>query len=832
MAQDAFGDSANLHAIFHPATIAVLGAVGPGTLGENTLTSLRAGGFERPVFVVAPGAGLKALNDVPVYRTVDELPRPVDLAIIVASGDETLDAIERCVAAGVRGIVVQSHVEGPIERRDEFGREVRDRLRRSRTKLIGPGCGAVMNPALGLNISAGLPMPVAGNVAFLAQSGSLAPAFIDWSHRGIVGFSAFVSVGDMVDVGWGNLIDYFGDDHATRAILIHMESIPNMRSFLSAARAVALQKPVIVTKAGRSRTSAEAFPWHRCQVTDDDVFEAALRRVGVIRVDHIEDLFHVADALSKQARPKGPRLTIVSNSGAAGVLAADLAVHEGTVVPLAADDAEEAANAERSWSWQRPLDVVGDGTSSPFLADVERAAHSADSDATLVVLVPQALSDPPVAIDGLLALVTSRKPLLLCVPGPAAVSAQEEVLLRACLPLFSSITSAVRIFGYLWRYSRDLKALYETPELHADAADRQVRQQASALIGSALQAHRERLTDADSREVLAHYGIVSEGSDRRAGGHSTARGAYEFKVGSRVDPEFGPVLWIDVGGRGSALMNARVTGLPPLTATLARRMLERSPMFEGLQRLAARNQINLAALEATLVRVSQLIVEQAAIRVLSIDPLLISAEGAVARGAAIALHRSDQVEALPALAFRPFPVRYVSSWTTRQDLPIIIRPIRAEDEPLMVEFHGQLSEGAVYLRYFQVVQLARRTAHEQLTRECFVDYDREMVLVAEDRGAAPADRRILAIAHLTKLPRRNHGEVAVLVTDRYQRHGIGLELVRCLIEVARDERLDRLVGYTRADNRGMCAVFSRLGFTLSVEGDDVKAELEMGRDGQ
>jgi len=829
MAQDAYGDSAHLHAIFHPATIAIVGPAGPRTLGERTLRSLTAAGVERPIFIVDAGARHDA-SEACAYRDLTELPRPIDLAIIVTAGDETLDAIERCVAAGVRGIVVQSHLDGSLERRRDFGHHVRDRLRRSRTKLIGPGCEALMNPSLGLNISAGLPMPVAGNLAFIAQSGSLASAIIDWSHRGIVGFSAFVSVGDMVDVGWGNLIDYFGDDPSTAAILIHMESITNMRSFLSAARAVALRKPIIVTKAGRTHAAAAAFPWHRSpQVTDDDVFDAALRRVGVIRADYIEDLFYVADALSKQSRPSGPRLTIVTNAGTAGVLTADHAVHDATLVPLPHDRAEETADVESLETW-RPLDVLGDGTSQPFLAAVEKASRTVESDATLVVFVPQAMSDPARAIDGLLAMDTTRKPLLLCVPGPSPIPAEQEVLLRACLPLLSSIRAAVRTFGYLWRYTRDLKAIYETPELHADAADRQQRQRASALIANALQARRGRLTAAESREVLTHYGIASEPFDGRTGAHSVPHRGYELQIGSRVDREFGPVLWLDVGGQWSDLLHARVTGLPPLTATLARRMLERSPMFEGLQRLAMSHDISLAALDATLVRVSQLIVEQPSIRELSIDPLLISADGAFAAGADIALHDADRPEERPSPAFRPFPVRYVSSWTTRQGLPITIRPIRAEDEPLMVDFHGQLSESAVYFRYAQVVKLARRTAHDQLTRDCFVDYDREMVLVAEERGASAADRRILATAQLTKLPRRNHGEVAVLVTDRYQRHGIGQELVRCLVEVARDERLDRVVAYTRADNQGMCTVFSRLGFTLSVDGDDVKAELDLGGD--
>ena len=182
---------------------------------------------------------------------------------------------------------------------------------------------------------------------------------------------------------------------------------------------------------------------------------------------------------------------------------------------------------------------------------------------------------------------------------------------------------------------------------------------------------------------------------------------------------------------------------------------------------------------------------------------------------------------IPKPVFRPYPVQYVSTWTTRQGLTVTIRPIRAEDEPLMVDFHGQLSESAVYLRYFQVVKLARRTTHEALTRVCFVDYDREMVLVAERRGDSPAEREILAMASLTKLPRRNHGEVAVLVTDKYQRHGLGRELVRRLVDVARDEHLDRVVASTMVDNRGMVAVFDSLGFTLSIRDDEVHVELDV-----
>ena len=805
MAHDVFEGAGPLHAVFHPASVAVIGAsTEPHTLGHKVFSGLLNNSF-----------------GFPVYRALDDAPAPVDLAVVVTTGDDALDAIERCAAAGVNGVVVMSGADGSPERRRDFERRVGELLHKSRTKLIGPRCFALMNPSVGLNVSPGLPMPVAGNVAFIAQSSSLATTIIDWSHKGIVGFSAFVALGDMLDVGWGNLIDYFGADWATRAICIHMESIVNMRSFLSAARAVASQKPIIVIKAGRSEAAATAFSWHHnCHVSDDEVFDAALRRVGVIRVDSIEDLFDVADALSKQPRPVGRRLTVVTNAGGPGVLAADHVVESGTLVKTG-DPSGGPANVSAPAPGAPSFDVLGDGSSQPFLQAVEEAAQNPASDALLLLLVPQAMSDPARALHGLLTMGFRNKPALLCLPSPPALPVEQEALVRACFPVYSSTTEAARTFNYMWHYSHDLQSIYETPELHADAADRDLKQQAGDLIARARSADRDDLSDAESRGVLASYGI----STRRF--EQAPDDGCELRIGSRVDPEFGPVVWLGAGGRAADLISGKVIGLPPLNATLARRMLERSPLFPGLQRLASRGAVNLGAIDAALVRLSQLVVEQPAIREVSIDPLLSTAEGTFAVGAYIALYRSEVPEPnIPPPVFRPFPVQYVSSWTTRQGEALTIRPIRPEDEPLMVDFHGGLSENAVYLRYFQVVKLARRTAHEVLTRVCFVDYDREMVLVAERRGAVRTERQIVAIASLTKLSTTD-GEVAVLIADDYQRHGLGTELVRRLVQVARDEHLERVLASTMTDNHGMCRVFRRLGFALSMDNDEVRVELDL-----
>ena len=841
-AHDLFGEGGAIDAMFHPKTVAVVGAISqPGSLGYQTLAALSGSGFEGSVVAVDPSAQANAFG-VPVYPSFQDLPSKAALAVVVTASRGVFGAVEQCAAAGVRGVAVLSAVDATDQRRlSELQQHLCQRLRQGRMRMIGPGCCALMNPSIGLNASPNLPMPVPGSVAFIGQSGSLATAILDWGRRRIVGFSAFVSLGALVDVGWGNLIDYFGSDTNTRTILIHMESIVNMRSFLSAAREVALQKPIIVIKAGRTEAAARAFAWHStCTVSDDDVLDAALRRVGVLRVASVEDLFHTADALSKERRPEGPRLTVVSNAGGPGVLAADQVAGEGgEIVPLPTNAAAGVTAVPDSAGTATPMDILGDGSSRPFLEAAETAIKDPSNDGVLLVLVPQSMSDPASAVQGLLAMDHACKPVLLCLTGPSELPQAEEV--HACFPVLPTVSAAARTFNHMWHYSYDLKAIYETPELHAEVTERALSQRVGELIAAARREGRD-LAEREWKEVLAVYGIATvdtfadetEGETAAPLDVNTRAAAgpdgYELQIGSRNDPEFGPVLWCGAGGRSAHMWAGRVVGLPPLNATLARRMLERSPFFSGLQALAAHRALNLATVDAALVRLSQLVIEHPSIKDLQIDPLVLSAAGAVALDARITLHGPKVEEHdLPRSPFRPYPLQYVSNWTTKPGETVTIRPIRAEDEPLMVAFHKRLSEDTVYQRYFQMVTVGRRTAHEALIRICFVDYDREMVLVAERRDARTGERSIVAVADLTKLYNTKKAEVAVVVRDDCQRHGLGFELIRRLVDVARDERLKDVVATTMTENWGMCAVFRRLGFTLSIDpGDDtVEAELTL-----
>jgi acetyltransferase len=759
-----------------------------------------------------------------------------------------------------------------------------------------------MNPISGLNATFASNIARPGNVGFISQSGALCTAILDWAQKEMVGFSAFVSVGSMLDVDWGDLIDYLGNDPRTQSIIMYMESVGDARSFLSAAREVSLSKPIIVIKAGRTEAAAQAAASHTGALTgSDEVLDAAFRRCGVLRVQTIADLFYMAEVLSKQPRPKGPRLAIVTNAGGPGVLAADgLLSNGGQLAQLSAESMDKLNNLlPPHWSHNNPIDVLGDALPDRFAKVVDIAVHDPNIDGLLAITCPQGMAQPTMTAENLKIYAhSSGKPVLASWMGGAEVAAGTDILNRAGIPTFQFPDTAARVFCYMWRYSYVLRGLYETPVLRGEADEGPDRSRVAQLIGQARLTGRTLLTEVESKELLAAYGLptvqteVARSEDEavaRASGigypvvvkllsetvtHKTdvggvqlnlrdaeaVRGAYraiegsvrekagdghflgvtvqpmikldgyELIVGSSVDAQFGPVLLFGAGGQLVEVFKDRALALPPLNTTLARRMMEQTNVLTALEGVRGRQPVDLAALEEFLVRFSQLVVEQPWIKEIDINPVLASPERIVALDARVVLHGKEvAAEDLPRLAIRPYPVQYVRPWTTKNGKQVSIRPIRPEDEPFLIKLHQSLSERTVYLRYFQPLKLSQRTAHERLTRICFIDYDREIVLVAEHKTeTGPSE--IIAIGRLSKLRRgSNEAELAVLVDDRYQGQGLGTELYRRLIAVARDEKLKRVVSTILTENREMRAICQKLGFRLEADLDDgtVRAELEM-----
>jgi acetyltransferase len=305
---------------------------------------------------------------------------------------------------------------------------------------------------------------------------------------------------------------------------------------------------------------------------------------------------------------------------------------------------------------------------------------------------------------------------------------------------------------------------------------------------------------------------------------------FELILGSSLDAQFGPVLLFGAGGHFAEALRDQAIGLPPLNATLALRMMERSRIFSALSQVFGKSGIHLAS--DALLKLGWLVAEQLWIREIDINPLLLTSAGALAVDARVVLHdpKLDK-EHLPTIAIRPYPSQYIEQTTLKDGIQIVTRPIRPEDEPMVIDFHKQLSEATVYLRYFQTPTLRYRTSHERLRRVCFIDYEREMALIAL-RATEGGKNEILGIGRMIKSHGSNEAEIAVVIADRYQRLGIGTQLAGLLVRIAADERIDHLRAYMLPQNAAMQAVVRHLGFSLAADSDSqlITATLALDRD--
>ncbi len=879
-----------LESLFRPHTVAVIGATDrPCSVGQAILANLLRGDFRGTVYPVNPHRD--RLLGQKAYPKLEMVPNVVDLAVIATPAATVPGIIRECVQAGTRTAVVISagfRERGP--KGAELEQQIQREMRGSRLRLVGPNCLGIMNPTIGLNATFAQQGARSGNIAFLSQSGALCTAILDWSLQEMVGFSAFVSTGSMLDVGWGDLIYYFGDDPDTHSILLYMESVGDAQAFLSAAREVALTKPIVVIKPGRTAAAAKAAVSHTGSMTGaDEVLDAAFRRCGVLRVENVAELFDIAELLNKQSRARGPKLMIVTNAGGPAVLAADTLVGGGGELSPISTATFSAFNKilPAHWSQGNPVDILGDADPDRYAAALRIAGSESQADGLLAIMAPQGMTDPTDVARQVAAFAgTYNKPFLASWMGAASVEEGIAVLNRAGIPTFAFPDSAARAFNYMWQYSRNLDALYETPAAtEVPDATGAAQSSVAELIASIRAKGRKLLSEFEAKQILAIYGIatvptrygstpeqavaaaqdiglpvavklhsetithkarvggvrlnvaspeavrmaftdIQEAVLRNAGPESfqgvTVQSmiqgdGLELILGSSLDAQFGPVLLFGAGGRLVEAIGDRALGLPPLNATLARRMVERTRIWPYLERTYGSMGVGLAV--SALVKLSRLVVEQPWIREIDVNPVLLSADGLLALDARIVLHELDMgTDRLPRPAIRPYPTQYIQPWTLKDGTRIVVRPIRPEDEPLMIGFHENLSEHSVYMRYFQLSSARHRVSHDRLRRTCFIDYNREIALVAL-RMTEDGAQQIIGIGRLTKLHGRNEAEVALLIADAYQRRGLGTQLLRLLVQIGRDERLERLSAYMLADNLAMKTVVRRLGFVIDATSD-------------
>jgi acetyltransferase len=896
---------AGLDSLFFPHSVAVIGATDrPGTVGRSVVSNLLQSKYPVKVYAVNPSHG--EVLGIKTHKRIGDITGGVDLAVVVTPAHTVPQIIGECVDAGVKSAVVISagfREQGPDGAALED--EIRKHLERGPAsgglRLIGPNCMGFMNPTIGLNATFAKSMPQKGSVAFLSQSGALLTSILDWSQKEQVGFSAVVSTGSMLDVGWGDLIYHFGDDPHTKSILLYMESVGDARSFLSAAREIALSKPIIVIKAGRSDAASRAASSHTGALTgSDDVLDAAFRRCGVLRVQNLADLFYMAEVLSKQPRPRGPRLTIVTNAGGPGVLATDSLIATGGELTVLSEDSVRELDSFLSahWSHSNPVDVLADANAERFVKAVEVASKDPSSDGLLAIIAPQGLANPTQVAERMKPIAhATGKPLLASWMGGDDVAEGTAVLNTAGIPTFSYPDTAARAFTYMWRYTYNLRGLYETPALVEGAeAAAGARVQVSESVQKVRATGRTLLNEFEAKKLLASYGIpvvdtrVAENEEqavaraaeigypvvlkllsntiahktdvdgvrlrlqtpeqvreayrtiqasvtKKAGAEHFAgvtvqpmakRDGYELILGSTIDAQFGPVILFGSGGVMVEVYRDRALALPPLNTTLAQRLMEQTKIYSALLGVRGRKPVNLAALEALLVRFSQLVMEQPWIKEIDINPLLATPEQLLALDARVVVHDSSMQPAqLPRATIRPYPQQYIWNWKLKDGTPVTIRPIRPEDEPLIAQFHTTLSERSVYLRYFCSLSLSTRVEHERLVRICFGSYDRGFALVADCLNPETGQHEVLGVGRFSAI-NRAEAEAAVLVSDRWHGRGLGTELLAGVARVAREEKFKRLSGEILRDNLATQAIFKKVGFRLRAMDDPSSVSARLG----
>lgn len=883
------GNHNPIDGFFNPRSIAIVGATEKNpSVARTILNNLITQGYKGKIYPVNPK--YPTLLNLPCFPSLEAIDHPVDLVIIVTPAKTVPPIVESAVKLHVPSIII---ISAGFKEAGQEGIALENKIvktiQNTNTRIIGPNCLGLMNPHIGLNATFSSDIAKKGNIAFISQSGAMCTSVLDWSLRENVGFSAFVSIGSMADVQFGDLIQYFGSDPKTEMILVYMESIGDPRVFLSSAKKVALTKPIVLIKAGRTQAAQKAAASHTGSMAgSDDAFDAAIRRVGVLRVDRIEELFDMTLTLSKQPIPKGPHLTIITNAGGPAVLATDGAVLNGAKMAeleqTTIDQLSEFLPA--AWSHSNPVDLLGDADEKAYARTIPIICKDKNTDGILIVLTPQDMTKPLETAQALAQLKDLDKPIFASFMGGDKLKEGIEVLNHSNIPNFMYPDEAAKTFGKIYHHQEEIKALYETPAIREKDFDPKMLQEriqfVDAIIHQAIEEKRTYLTEFESKKILQAYSIptvetiVAETKEKAVhaaekigfpvvlklhsdtithksdvggvklniqtkeavieayetikqnllkkhqasdfGGVTVQKminlSGTEILIGSLADSQFGPVMMFGTGGVLVEVFKDYALELPPLNATLAKRMIEKTKISKVLKGVRNKKGIDFALLEKIMINFSKLILEHPMILECDINPLLASHENIIALDArfVIALDKKEIVQT----AMRPYPTEYISKVDFKEDKNIIIRPIRLEDEPKIIAFHHEISETRVKKQYLEPFSLKDRINHQRLIHICSVDYQNEMRFVAVN-----TKEEIIGVTSYQKFPNSDAADFRLTIVDRAEDKGLDEKLLVHLISIAKKEKISRLHGALSKENTHLIELCKNLGFSIK---DDEKGK--------
>ena len=877
-----------LSPLFEPKSVAIIGASEtPSSIGVNLVRNMLDSNYPGKLYFVNPRH--QSVFGHPCYAAIGDIPQRLDLAVICTQARLVPGIVEACGVAGTRSAII---ISGGFSETGPEGaaleRAALDAARRHKLRLLGPNTLGIMRPGSGINLSFANGSANPGSIGLISQSGALCAAIVDWALPNNVGFSSVISLGTSSDVDFGETLDYLVADPRTENIFLYIEGIRNARRFMSALRAAARCKPVLLIKVGRHPAGEQAVLSHTGAVVGaDDVFDAALRRAGVVRLASVGQMYAAAQALFSHFHPRGNRLAIITNGGGPGVMAADYAADIG--VPLAALDPATSKklneNLPPTWSNSNPLDIVGDADPARYAVALEACLEDRNVDGVLVILTPQAMTDPTQVARIVIELAKkSDKPLVTCWMGEEQVREARLLFKGAGVPFFRTPEPAVQLFAHISNYYRNQKLLMQTPASLSDHVTPRL-DSARLVIETALSGERRVLSEMESKALLAAFHIpiartmvarslteavnlareiglpvvmkidslqIAHKSD--SGGVrlnlatlSAVQEAYqeileevhknhpdalingisiepmivkpngrELMVGMMQDDIFGPFITLGPGGTNVEPGRDRAVALPPLNGVLIADMIQTTQHIARLGSLRKMPAVSMEAIEAVLLRVSEMVCELPWIRELEINPLIVDEHGAVAADCRILIaDLPPNMGRYEHMAIHPYPSDMTLNYRTEDGVNVTIRPIKPEDARLEQSFVKDLSAESKYFRFMNTI---RELGQSQLTRLTQIDYDREMAFVAT---TTEYERELeLGVVRYATNPDGESCDFAIVVADAWQGKGLARRLMSVLIDTARSRGMKFMTGDFLAENRRMIKFVSGLGFVLSQHPED------------
>ncbi|VUD41599.1 Acetyltransferase Pat [Thalassocella blandensis] len=804
-----------LHTLFEPKSIAVFGvSEKPNRIASLVFNNIQEAGFKGDLFPLNPKyskyAGKKC------YDSIRQIEALVDLAVIATPAATVPAILEACGEKGVKNAIIlsagfsETGLEGAL-----LEEKLLDIARQYDIRFIGPNCLGVIRPQKGLNATFAKGKVAPGNIALISQSGAICTAILDWAASRDIGFSNVVSLGSSVDVDFGEILDYLVADAKTTSILMYIEGIRDARTFMSGLRAAARVKPIVVLKAGRNQSGSKAVILHTgVMVGDDAVFDAALRRAGVVRGMDIVDLFAAATMLSTGVRTSGDSLSIITNGGGPAIMACDKA--SDLHIPLARLTSETKQKLNKvlpvMWSRNNPVDILGDADESRYEQACQIMMEDKSSDGVLVLLTPQAMTSPTKIAQSIVNIKKQyrNKPLLTCWLGEEQVSEARRLFLKESVPTFRLPENAVKSYAFLSNFLRNQKLLLQTPGPLSAAMHPDI-DQAKGIIENALKEKRSVLHESETHAILAAFHIPV------ANGDLPKENAREVLVGIVRDKVFGPVINFGSGGELAELIADKAIALPPLNRTLARELVSQTKIEKLLGNYRNRLAINMFALENVLLRISEIACELPNIRELEINPLHVDPQGVFAVSARIVVDRRfSNTEQYSHTAIHPYPSNLVTYTELNDGLTCVIRPIRPEDAEIKRAFVDRMSDESKRLRFMNTF---KHISPEMLTRFTQIDYDREMALIAVV-NTSDGEIEIGVARYIINIDGESC-EFAIAVDEKWSGKGVAYKLMHALEDAARSRGLVTIVGDVLANNYRMQKFAKNIGFTVKRHEDDI-----------